>query len=80
MDRVSKIRKWLKDHLPDTPWVRVPIGILLVIFGFLGFLPILGFWMVPVGLFILAIDFPPARRLARWLMVTVGRKFKKKKR
>jgi hypothetical protein len=52
---------------------------MFVVFGFLGFLPVLGFWMVPVGLFILAIDFPPARRLARWLMVKVGRKFKKKK-
>jgi hypothetical protein len=56
----------------------MPIGILLVIFGILGFLPILGFWMVPLGLAVLAIDYPPARRLGRRLMVFVGRKFKAK--
>jgi 4-alpha-glucanotransferase len=31
-------------------------GILLVIFGFFEHLPILGFWMVPLGLIILAKD------------------------
>jgi hypothetical protein len=78
VNRLTKARKWLEKHLPDNPWIRIPIGVLLVIFGILGFLPILGFWMVPVGLAILAIDFPPARKLARWLTVKIGRKFKKK--
>lgn len=79
MNMLTRARKWLHDHLPDTPWVRVPIGILLIAFGFLGFLPILGFWMVPVGLFVLAIDFPPARKAARWLTLKIGR-FSQKRR
>jgi hypothetical protein len=70
MNILTRARKWLAEHLPDTPWVRVPVGIFLIL---LGFLPILGFWMVPVGLFVLAIDFPPARKLARWLTLKVGR-------
>jgi len=78
MNRASRFRLWLRDHLPNTPWLRVPIGILLVICGILGFLPILGFWMIPLGLAVLAVDFPPARRLGRRLIVSVGRKFKPK--
>lgn len=36
--------------------------------GLFGFLPILGFWMLPLGLAFVALDFPPAqRRLDRWL-------------
>jgi 4-alpha-glucanotransferase len=45
---------------PELRWVRLIAGILFVIFGFVGFLPILGFWMVPLGLIILAQD-------SRWL-------------
>lgn len=60
-------------HLPGHPAVRVGLGILLVLGGFLGFLPVLGFWMVPLGLMILAVDIPMARRLKRRLEVRLGR-------
>ena len=33
--------------------LRLPLGLLLIAGGFLGFLPILGFWMIPLGLLIL---------------------------
>lgn len=78
MSAAQRFRRWLRERLPHTPWLRVPIGILLVIGGILGFLPILGFWMIPLGLMVLAVDFPPARRLARRLVVFVGRKLKPK--
>lgn len=68
-----RLRRWLAEHLPDTPLVRVPIGLLLVLGGLLGFLPVLGFWMLPLGLMVLAFDFPPARKLARKLYVKIGR-------
>jgi hypothetical protein len=45
----------------------------LVLGGLLGFLPVLGFWMVPLGLVILAVDFPIVRRLKRRLEVWLGR-------
>ena len=59
--------------LPQNWWLRTSLGVLFVVFGLLGFLPVLGFWMVPVGLAILAVDFPMARRLQRRLVVKVGR-------
>ena len=32
--------------------MRIPLGILLILAGIVGFLPILGFWMVPLGLIV----------------------------
>ena len=55
----------LKTH--PNPWLRRAVGILFVIGGLLGFLPVLGYWMIPVGLALLAVDWPWARRLSRWL-------------
>ena len=43
--------------------LRISIGIFLVLGGILGFLPIVGFWMLPLGLILLAVDFPWAKRL-----------------
>jgi hypothetical protein len=42
--------------------MRWVIGLTLIIGGVLGFLPILGFWMIPLGLLVLAPDFRWARR------------------
>jgi purine-cytosine permease-like protein len=44
----------------------------MVVFGVFGFLPVLGYWMLPVGLAILAIDFPPVRRFQRRMTVRLG--------
>ncbi len=47
-----------RDHwLP----VRLPLAILLTIGGLFWFLPILGLWMLPAGLLLLAIDLPLLR-------------------
>lgn len=43
-------------------WLRISIAILLILGGLLGFLPILGFWMVPVGLLLMSQDVPFLRR------------------
>lgn len=51
-----------KRHLP--PGLRAVLGLLLLGLGLLGFLPLLGFWMIPLGLALLATDIPP---LGRWL-------------
>ena len=42
-------------------WVRVPIAVLLLLGGVLSFLPVLGVWMLPLGLLLLAVDIPPLR-------------------
>lgn len=51
---------WLRS--PSGRWVRIPAALLLIAGGFVGFLPVLGFWMVPIGLLLLAIDVPFLRR------------------
>lgn len=53
--------------LPRSRIVRVVIGVLLILGGLLGFLPVLGFWMVPLGLLVLSVDLPPVRRWRRRL-------------
>lgn len=59
-------RHW---HLPKSKPIRIGIGILLVVGGLIGFLPVLGFWMIPLGLLVLSIDLPIVRRWRRQLTV-----------
>ncbi len=62
--------RWGRDRLP--PGVRSLVGVLFMICGVFGFLPILGFWMFPLGIAFIALDIPFARRrLDRW-MVKLG--------
>jgi hypothetical protein len=42
-------------------FVRIPLGVLLVLGGLFGFLPVLGLWMLPLGLLLLAVDIPHLR-------------------
>ena len=50
--------------------LRLGLGFLLIIGGLLGFLPILGYWMIPLGLLVLAQDIVPLRRpVGRTLVV-----------
>lgn len=41
---------------PEARWVRIPLGVLLVLGGIFSFLPVLGIWMLPLGLLMLALD------------------------
>ena len=61
-----------KVNVPGHPLLRMAFGVLLIIGGFLGFLPVLGFWMIPLGLAILAVDFPPVRRFQRRMTIRFG--------
>jgi len=48
--------------------LRTLLGVLLMAGGVFGILPILGFWMLPLGAAFIALDIPPLRqRLLRWL-------------
>lgn len=68
-ESVRGFAHWLRK--PETGLVRVPLGIVLILFGVVGFLPIVGFWMVPLGLLLLAIDIafmrPPLIKLLDWI-------------
>ena len=50
------------------------LGIVLIICGILGFLPILGFWMIPLGILILSYDIAFVRRLRRRVVVWWSKK------
>jgi purine-cytosine permease-like protein len=55
--------------LPRSRSGRVAVGIALVCGGLLGFLPVLGFWMAPLGLIVLSYEFHVVRRLRRRFVV-----------
>ncbi len=61
-------------RLPGNKPLRIGMGGTLVTLGCFGFLPILGFWMVPLGLVILSVDFHPVRRFRRKTEVWWGRR------
>lgn len=62
--------------VPGNLVLRIALGLVLIAGGLLGFLPVLGFWMLPLGLLVLSIDFPPIRRFRRYATVRLGDWFK----
>jgi hypothetical protein len=54
--RLARMLQWLRK--PSARLVRIPLGILLIFGGIFSFLPLLGIWMLPLGLLLLAIDLP----------------------
>ena len=64
--------------IPSSKPVRIVLGVALCIGGLLGFLPILGFWMFPLGLLVLSIDLAPVRRFRRRVEVWWGKRSQKK--
>ncbi len=70
MQRVSFLGR--RIPIPGHPILRLVLGLILIFGGFLGFLPILGFWMLPLGLIVLSVDFPLIRRWRRALTVRLG--------
>ena len=73
IDRLpSRLRasvRWLRR--PSSRWARIPAGVLLIGGGILGVLPVLGLWMLPLGLILLAEDVPLLRtwrdRILTWI-------------
>jgi hypothetical protein len=59
--------------MPRSRVSRIAIGVALIVGGVFGFLPILGFWMVPLGLLILSYEFASVRRWRRRAVVRWGR-------
>jgi len=55
--------------LPRARASRMALGGALVAGGCLGFLPVLGFWMIPLGLLVLSQDVPRIRRMRRRFLV-----------
>jgi hypothetical protein len=71
----GRIRAFGRDfNLPRSRGLRIAIGVLLIVFGLLGFLPILGFWMIPLGLLVLSYEFAIVRRARRRVAIWWGRR------
>jgi hypothetical protein len=68
-ERWRNTLRWLRH--PSARWARIPAALLLMLGGVLSILPILGLWMLPLGLILLAEDIPALHRararLLDWL-------------
>lgn len=67
-EQPAKLVSWLRR--PSSKLVRIPLAILLVLGGIFSILPVLGLWMLPLGLLLIAQDVPvlqkPTARLLGW--------------
>ena len=67
----SVARVLCRVRQPGAVWVRVPVAIALMLGGVLSILPVLGIWMLPLGLVLIAQDIPclrpPMARLLAWI-------------
>ncbi len=60
--------------LPRHPILRIVLGTLLIMGGLLWFLPVLGLWMLPLGLLVLSVDIALIRRWRRRGETWLGRR------
>ena len=73
---MPRVRLWGRTmRLPRSRLLRVVMGVAFVALGLVGFLPVVGFWMIPVGLVILSVDSPVARRARRRAEVWIMRRY-----
>lgn len=63
---------------PPPFYIRLPLGLALVIGGIFSILPILGVWMLPLGLLLLARDSRFVCRHATWMLRWVEKKLPEK--
>lgn len=67
--RIRKAVRWLRQ--PSRRWARIPAGLLLILGGVLSILPILGLWMLPLGIVLLSDDLQFLRnmtgRILKWV-------------
>jgi hypothetical protein len=60
---------WLRK--PQSRYARIPLAILLIVGSIFSFLPVLGLWMLPLGLLLFAQDVPflqqPLARMLGWI-------------
>ena len=60
---------WLRK--PSSHYARIPLAVLLIAGGIFSFLPVLGLWMLPLGLLLFAQDVPilqkPLARMLGWI-------------
>ena len=60
-DRLHQVLKRIRARVPRG--LRFVLGLLMILGGVFGFLPVLGFWMVPLGIMVAGQD---VRLFLRW--------------
>jgi hypothetical protein len=68
-----------KIGMPGTKLLRTLLGVALILGGIFSFLPILGLWMLPLGLLVLSIDHHRVRRLRRRIDVWWARRKRRRR-
>lgn len=63
-----------KIPMPGSRSGRIAVAAALMVSGLLGFLPILGFWMLPLGFLLLSNELHVVRRLRRRIAVWWSRR------
>ena len=77
----KRIRVLGRDiRIPNNKSGRIALGVALVIGGTLGFLPVVGFWMLPLGLLVLAHDVRAVRRWRRRLLLRLANRDRRRRR
>jgi hypothetical protein len=70
--RLCRFFLWLRR--PSSRIVRILVSALLILGGVFSFLPVLGVWMLPLGLIIISQDLPflqaPLLRAFQWVETT----------
>ncbi len=51
---------WVRK--PSSRYARIPLAFLLIVGGVFSILPVLGLWMLPLGLVLFAQDVPPLQK------------------
>ncbi len=85
--RIPRLKRPIRALLSDRRAVwRIPLGLAMILGGLFSFLPVLGLWMLPLGLLLLAVDVKPLqspvsalairarRRLNPWLKRRRGKR------
>ena len=71
-DPLQRTVDWLRE--PSRVWLRVGAALLFILGGIFSILPVLGLWMLPLGLALLAQDVPglkvPLEKSACWIEAT----------
>lgn len=68
-DKGGRFVRWLRE--PSSRLVRIPLALLLILGGIFSILPVLGLWMLPLGLLLIAQDVPflqlPLANMLGWI-------------
>ena len=74
--RIARAVHNLRNARPA--WLRLVAAALLMLGGLLWFLPLVGIWMLPLGLILVADQFPATKRLLVKLLLRIEGPIKRK--